>query len=121
MIGWTSFLFLLFEWLRRLEIPGEDVMQLQAAYKQGYDKLCSGPALKQFVGFQFMQHRDHYVNYTIGVELIEGFTKNRRGYNYDLRSPDTESRLDIFAGLKFPWFIPRYLAFRDGKDEYYFK
>lgn len=105
----------------RIEIPGEDVLQLQAAYKQGYDKLSSGPAFKQYIGFQFMQNRDHYVNYNIGLEIIEGFTKNRRGYNYDTRSLDNASRLDIFAGIRFTWFIPRYLAFRDGKDEYYFK
>jgi hypothetical protein len=105
----------------RIEIPGEDVYQLQAAYKQGYDKLSSGLALKQFIGFQYMQQREHFVNYTIGLEVMEGFTRNRRGYNYDTRTPDVASRLDLFAGIRFTWFIPRYLAFRDGKDEYYFK
>ena len=105
----------------RIEIPGEDVFQLQAGYKQGYDKLHSGLALQQFIGWHYMQYNQHYVNFNVGLELIEGFTKNRRGYNYDTQSYDNSKKLDIFAGLKFTWFIPRYLAFRDGKEEYYFK
>lgn len=105
----------------RIELPGENVPQLRSAYKPGYDKLHSGIALQQYIGWHFMQYQQHYANFNVGIEVIEGITQNRRGYNYDMQAYDTKKKLDIFAGIKFTWFIPRYLAYLDGKDEYYFK
>jgi hypothetical protein len=39
---------------------------------------------------------------------MQGFTQNRRSYNFDEMKQDTEKRLDIFYGAKVSWILPLY-------------
>ncbi|HEY0030894.1 MAG TPA: hypothetical protein VGC65_09070, partial [Bacteroidia bacterium] len=48
------------------------------------------------------------VNIYFGVECMEGFTQNRRSYNYDTMKQDTEKRVDIMYGGKIAWILPLY-------------
>ena len=61
------------------------------------------------------------LNFYIGLEMMQGFTKNLRGYNYATRQPDTAKKHDYFFGLKLCWMIPRYFGFKDKHEEYFYK
>jgi hypothetical protein len=87
--------------------------------KKGYDRLSMGFALTQFVGYHF-QSRHRMVNFFVGVDVMEAFTKSTRGYNYDQMAYDNKKRTDIFLGFRFGWMIPIYLTTKD-QDEFYYK
>jgi hypothetical protein len=78
--------------------------QVAPPYSEGYDRLTNGLALTQFIGYQIIS-RDKTINFSIGVDLTEGFTKNRRGFNFDTRQRDNAQRLDILGGLRATWSI----------------
>jgi hypothetical protein len=87
--------------------------QVAPPYTEGYDRLTNGLALTQFIGYQIIS-RDKTVNFSIGIDLTEGFTKNRRGFNFDTRMRDDTKRLDILAGLRATWSI---VLFSNQKGE----
>lgn len=83
---------------------------------KGYDRLTGGLLLKQHIGYQFMGN-NQIINFYIGVEIGQGFTKSLRGYNYDTASFDNEARLDSYYGLRLSWIIPFY---KRAAKEFYF-
>ncbi|MEQ8908491.1 MAG: hypothetical protein RIC95_04835 [Vicingaceae bacterium] len=93
-----------------------DVFQLSDEMLKGYDRLHTGISSRQFVGYQYFGKRN-LLNFYLGFEVQQGFTKNRRKYNYDTRSFDTEQKLDLLYGFRFGWTIP----FRSRtSDEFYY-
>ena len=88
------------------EIP---VASLRDGYKQGYDRLTNGFSVNQFVGYQYFA-KNRRINFYAGLESTQGFTTNVRGYNFDTRSFDTDTRLDILYGFRFGWVLPFYLG-----------
>lgn len=80
------------------------VPQLDVPYAKGYDRYTSGVALTQFVGYQ-MVSRDRTFNFFAGFEFTEGFTRNRRGFNFDTMLRDDLKRLDILYGVRIGWSI----------------
>ena len=99
--------------------PENNIPTLTDDLKKGYDRLTMGFALNQFVGYYF-QGKNRMTNFYLGVDIIEGFTKNTRGFNYDTRQSDTGSHFDIFVGPKLCWMIPIYLSSKK-EDEFYYK
>jgi hypothetical protein len=93
-----------------------DVFQLNEEMLKGYDRLHSGPALKQFIGYQHFGRKNFY-NFYLGLEFQQGFTKNRREYNYDTQSFDLESKFDFLYGFRVGWSIP--VRERASEDFYY--
>ena len=69
--------------------------------------MSNGISLSQFVGFHHYGNKNR-VNFSVGLEFIEGFTQSRRDYNVDLMMKDTSNRLDGLVGLKASWIIPIY-------------
>ena len=57
------------------------------------------------------------VNFTIGIEIIEGFNKGMRDYQIDLMGPYTEDKFDIYFGLRAGWFFP---VLRKNPNEFYY-
>jgi hypothetical protein len=51
------------------------------------------------------------------VEVMEGFTQNRRTVNIDTGLKDDRKRMDFFLGLKVGWIIP---LFKKLPKEYYY-
>lgn len=94
------------------------VPQLADDYKKGYDRLTFGPAASQFIGYRFLDPKKR-VNFTVGLEVIEGFTQNRRSLNFDTGVADKSKRLDILSGLKVSLTIPVYL--KKSTDEEFFE
>lgn len=99
----------------RLDYRGGEVYQLSDELMKGYDRLSGGPALRQSLGYQFLSERN-LVNFYLGIEITEAFTKSYRKYNYDTMEADTESRLDLYTGIRAGWIIP----FRKRKAESYY-
>ncbi len=106
-----------------MEFRGDDAPQVQDDYKKGYDRLHYGFAMSQFIGYIYMGN-NRSVNFFAGVEFIEGFTRNRRVYNYDTESPDVRDKYDIFIGLKAGYIFPFYRkgtgATNKSKEKEYF-
>jgi len=83
----------------------ESLYQLSGDYVKGYDRLSNGLMLSQYVGYLNIDPR-HLLNFHVGVFVQEGFTQNRRSWNYDERRRDTKNRLDMLAGIRAAWMLP---------------
>lgn len=94
--------------------------QAQGAYLKGYDRLTTGFALSQFVGYVYLDNKK-IVNFFAGFEFIEAFTRNRRGFNYDTGQPDGKDRIDFLPGFRLGWIFPIYKRTVKGEsDRYYY-
>ena len=93
-----------------------DALSLSDEMIKGYDRLSNGPALSQFLGYLFLSN-NRLINFYFGIECIQGWTQNRRGYNYDAMQDDTEKRMDVLTGLKMGWILPLY---KKVPDEFYY-
>lgn len=91
----------------RIENSDNAAPQVSGNYKKGYDHLCNGPALNQFIGYvHFSNNRK--INYFAGIEAIEAFTQSRRAYYFaEMLRPD-EKRFDMLIGIKLGWSFPLY-------------
>lgn len=94
-----------------------EVFQLNDEMLKGYDRLHNGIALKQFIGYEFFG-RKNLANFYLGFEFQQGFTKNRREYNYDTRSFDKDQKFDFLYGFRIGWSIP--FKRRRSEEFYYY-
>lgn len=94
--------------IRVQDDPQAAVPVLAQAYKEGWDKLTNGLALTQFVGYQFMA-RNRRMNFSFGLEFTQGFTKNRRDYDFQTRTEvSQDTRKDNLIGFRINWALPLY-------------
>lgn len=91
----------------RFEARENEVPQIEGDSQKGYDRLSNGLSVSQFVGYQYFGDKNK-VNFSIGLEFIEGFTQSRRDFNFDLLRKDETKRFDGLMGLKASWIIPIY-------------
>ena len=91
----------------RIEVIGNNVPELNNYYKKGYDRLTNGFLLSQNLGYLFLSN-SRLLNFYFGFESLEGFTQNRRSYDYDLMSQDTKKRVDLLFGARVAWVLPLY-------------
>ena len=104
-------------WIRiRLLGYPEDLPQLLGEYLRGYDRKTSGIALNQYIGYRFMS-KSKLVNLFIGVDFTEGFTYNRRYYNFDTREIDNKLKKDILLGFKAGFCIPFFVYTKKTRTE----
>jgi len=97
--------------------PQSIVLQVSDEYGKGYDRLTNGLALNQFIGYQSLG-ANRRINFSIGIELTEGFTANRRSNNVGATADINEPRLDLQYGLIAKWHVPIYQT--DTEKEYYY-
>lgn len=83
------------------------VPQLAPEYRIGYDRLTNGLMASQYIGYYYFSSRN-FVNFRGGIEILEGFTQNRRTVNFDTQLPDDTQRLDMMINLKVSWVLPIY-------------
>lgn len=103
--------------IRVQDDPVVAVSQLSGDQKEGYDRLTNGFAFNEFIGYQLLSTNKR-VNFTVGFEFTQGFTKNRRDVNYDALKNEQESRLDLLWGIRANWIIPFYSG--KGAAEIYY-
>jgi hypothetical protein len=99
----------------RIEVIGNDVPQLSKEYKKGYDRLTNGFLLTENLGYLYLSN-NRLTNLYIGLECLQGFTQNRRSYNYDTMEHDSKKRIDILYGARLMWILPLY---KKPPQEYY--
>lgn len=108
--GWLE------HWIRIQRDPSQSINQLVGDYKTGYDRRSSGPALYQFIGYHHLSLNGR-VNYFFGAEFLEGFTQERRDFNFTDQTVLKKERLDLIAGLRLGITIPIYTG--EGKEIFY--
>lgn len=99
----------------RIETIGNDVPQLSKEYKKGYDRLSNGFLLTESIGYMYLSN-NRLANVYIGLDCMQGFTQNRRSYDYDLMKKDTHKRVDILFGARLAWILPLY---KKAPQEFY--
>ena len=97
--------------------PTKGVPQLEGDYQKGYDRLTNGLALNQYIGYQMLSN-DGRINFTAGFEFTQGFTKNRRNFNFDTQMFDDTDRKDYLYAFRVTWMIPFY--FGKGTEDIYY-
>jgi len=91
--------------------------QIEGEYLKGYDRLTRGLAIREFVGYQHISE-DKRINFYIGLEFTQGFTKHVRAIDFDTGlAPDPSTRFDGLISLKAAWILP---FFDDFVDEQIF-
>lgn len=95
---------------------GLNVVQLNGEYRKGYDRMCNGLALNQFLGIYHLD-RWRLINFYAGLDFTQGFTQNRRSWDYVLMKADSDKRLDIIWGIRTGWILPIYS--KKGEVKYY--
>jgi hypothetical protein len=101
----------------RIEVENNSAPQLRGDYKRGYDRLFTGFALSQSVGYMFFGN-SRLFNFYAAFEIVEAWTSNYRQYNFDTRQPADEKRFDVVFGPKVGWIIP--LRKRMPREYYYY-
>jgi hypothetical protein len=95
--------------IRVQDAPLTSVPQLSKEYKKGYDRLTNGLALSQFIGYHHLDPK-RLVNFLAGFEFTQAFTQNRRSFNFDTRTKEDRSRLDLLFGFRIGWTLPFYVG-----------
>jgi hypothetical protein len=103
--------------IRIQDDPQVVVSSLAGDYKKGYDRLTNGLAITEFIGYQHFA-KNRLINFYAGIELTQGFTQNRRDYNFDTFERDDAKRFDGLVGFKLGWVLPFYLS--DNPDEIFY-
>ena len=89
---------------------------LRDPYKKGYDRLSNGITFSQDIGYIFFDNAN-FKNFYIGLNFTEGFTENRRDWNFDEMRKDDSKRTDMIISFKFGINIPIY---KKAAQDYYF-
>jgi hypothetical protein len=91
----------------RIQDPNNSAPQLKGEYKKGYDKMCNGPAISEYIGYQFMGNQ-RTINFFAGIEFVQAFTSSRRAYYFNEMIRPDEKRIDLLPTLKVGWYLPLY-------------
>lgn len=84
---------------------GNDIPSINGDNAKGYDRLTNGFGISEFIGYMHLDSRDP-VNFYIGLEFHQAWTKNRRDWNFDTMGPDLTQKKDFLYGIRFGWIFP---------------
>lgn len=101
----------------RVQDNTQTIPQVSSTYISGYDRLSRGFQVNQFVGYQYLGN-NRRVNFQIGFEFIQGFTKNIRAINYNTKFNETKARVDLLYGVVASWYLPFYIG--EKSEEIYY-
>ncbi|MDD4217700.1 MAG: hypothetical protein PHZ24_10240 [Bacteroidales bacterium] len=76
-------------------------------YKKGYDRLTNGLSMREFVGYQYLSNKNA-LNFYVGLEFYQAWTKCRRDFNFDTMERDDTPRNDYLFGIRAGWILPLY-------------
>ena len=97
----------------QIEDLNSTVPQFDGEYRKGYDRLSSGLAFTQFIGYTHLS-LNRRINFYIGIEAVQAFTKGRRSTNFNTQTNGTNSRTDILFGPRVGWILPIYKEPSEG-------
>lgn len=101
----------------RIENLNKVALQVVDDYSKYYDRLCSGFNMVQMIGYRYTSN-NRLLNFYVGFEFNQAFTKSRRSFNIDDMGFDNSKRLDLTSGLRFGWVFPIYS--RPPREFYYY-
>jgi len=81
--------------------------QLQGDYAKGYDRLNNGWLVTGALGYLFLSD-SRLINFFVGFEFTQAWTKYQRKVNFDTGKPDNSSLSTQYYALKVNWVIPLY-------------
>lgn len=79
--------------------------QVLDEYRKGYDRLCNGLQVSEFVGWQNFGANTAY-HFMVGFELSQAWTQNRRSWDYATNQKISGQRMDMLYTFKVAYFIP---------------
>ena len=86
-------------------------------YAKGYDRLTGGFTLSENIGYLFLSN-SRLLNFYLVADLMQGFTKNKRLYDFDRHAyTDQSIRHDFLYGIRLGWVFTLYQ--RPPKEFYY--
>ena len=100
----------------RIQVESNNVPNLEDEHLKMYDGLSNGFSVSLFVGWMHMSEKGKGHFYA-GFDFTNGFTQNRRSYNYNTNGPITTPRNDLLMGIKLGWVIP--ISKRSTQEFYY--
>ncbi len=101
----------------RIENSDNAAQQLRGDYKKGYDHMCNGPGITEFIGYQYIGN-DKKINFFAGFEFVQAWTRSRRAYYFNEMIVPDEKRFDMLSGIKIGWIVPMYR--KTGHEFYYY-
>lgn len=100
-----------------IENRNNNTPQIQGDYQKGYDKLCNGLSITEFIGWQnWSEHKGF--NFFVGFEFMQAWTQNRRAWDFPSNQKISDPRLDLISSLRIGWFIP--FKRRQASNHYYY-
>lgn len=91
--------------------------QFDNDYLFGYDRKTRGLALNQFIGYQVLANNQR-LNFNVGVEFTQGFTKNIRTFNFGPEMDHSANRLDMLVTPRIGLILSFYKF--DSPDEIFY-
>jgi hypothetical protein len=100
----------------KIDYRDAQIPQLEGDYIKGYDRLTSGFGLNEFVGYLHYGKRK-LINFYIGLDFMQTWTKNKRGYNYDQGQYDNDIKRDNLMGFRIGWVLTLY---KRAPEQFYY-
>lgn len=100
-----------------IEQRGNNLPQLTDEYIKGYDRLCNGLMTNQFIGYIYFHDKGIW-NFFAGMEFTQGFTQNRRDWDFIEERKINDKRTDLLYSFKFGWVLS--LHKRMATEIYYY-
>jgi hypothetical protein len=86
--------------------------QLESDYRYGYDRMTNGLQLVQNVRWHYLNPET--LSFFIGLDFGQGFTQNRRNWNFSEYRQDDDRRIDSYFGFSAGILIP--IALKRGQE-----
>jgi hypothetical protein len=91
----------------RIHDGSGDTPQIDGDYNKGYDRLNNGWVVTGTLGYLFLSD-SRLINFFVGFEFVQAWTKYRRDINFDTGKQDNSSLSTQFYGANVKWMIPLY-------------
>jgi len=101
----------------RIQDNSSNAPQVAGDYRRGLDRLSNGLSIHQYIGYQVLS-KNRLVNFHVGFEFTQAFTKNRRTLDWDTMTRNESSRTDFLSGFSFGWSLPFYIG--EDQDAIYY-
>lgn len=99
-----------------IQVLGSEVFALTGNYMKGYDRMTSGFAMRQYIGYRHLD-KNRLLNFFGGIDIMEAFTKSLRGFNYNTMQEDKKERIDILLGFRIGVTLPIYIYTPETQED----
>ncbi|MDD4848693.1 MAG: hypothetical protein PHR53_08025, partial [Bacteroidales bacterium] len=90
---------------------------LSGEYPKGYDRLTTGFALRESVGYLFLSN-SRLANFFVSFDFIQSFSHRQRDYDFDLMQyTDKSTKMDYLYSIRIGWIFNLY---RRSTPDYFY-